>query len=93
METTVMDSVEKENLKATEGMDQEDKGTEKERGGRDPEARVKAHSESRCCIVGLEQEPCDHQGYPESRIFRRKPVNIFCKNKNQKKGMEKCSNA
>lgn len=65
METTV-DSVGKGNLKATEAMDQEDKGTEKERGGKDPGAPVRAHSESHCCISEQGQEPCGRLGYPKS---------------------------
>lgn len=66
MEIKVMDSKDKVNLKATKVMDQEYKGTEKERGGKDPAAPVTAHSENHCCISGQEREPCGHLGYPES---------------------------
>lgn len=74
MEIIVMDSVVKGNLKgnlkATEAMDQEDKETEMERAVKDPGALVKAHSGSRCCISGQEQELCGRLGCPESRADR-----------------------
>lgn len=71
METEEMGSRDKENLKATEVMDLEDRATETERGGKDPEALGRAHSESHCCISGQGQEPCGHLGYPKSHADRR----------------------
>lgn len=72
METKGMHSIHKGNLKVTEAMDLEDRGTDKERGGMDPGDPGRAHSESRCCISGQGQGPCGHLGYPKSGIFRRK---------------------
>lgn len=74
METEGMGSEVKGNLKVTEAMGLEDRGTEKERGGKDPdpEGRGRAHSESHCCISGQGQGPCGHLGYPRSGILRRK---------------------
>lgn len=69
METKVMDTKDKVNLKATKVLDQEHKGTEKERGGKDPEAPATAHFENHCCIFGQGQEPCGHLGYPETANF------------------------
>ncbi len=74
METKEMDSADKGNLMVIEVMDLEDRGTEKERGGKDPGGPGRAHSESRCCISEQGQEPCGHLGYPKSGIFRRKQV-------------------
>ncbi len=67
-----MGSVDKGNWKATEVKDLEDRGTEKEREGKDPGGPGRVHSESHCCISGQEQEPCDHLGYPKSARFRMK---------------------
>lgn len=66
-----MGSTEKGNLMEIEAMDLEDRGTEKERGGKDPDPRGpgRAHSESHCCISGQGQGPCGHLGYPKSEIF------------------------
>lgn len=61
-----MGSVGKGNLKATEVMDPEDRGTEREREGKGPGGLGKVHSESHCCISGQGQEPCGHRGYPKS---------------------------
>lgn len=71
-----MGSMEKGNLKETQAMDLKDRGTEKERGGKDPDpgGQGRAHSESHCCISGQGQGPCGHLGYPESGIFKRKQV-------------------
>lgn len=74
METKVLGSVGKGNLKVTEAMDLEDKGTVKERGGKDPRALERTHSENHCCISGQGQEPCDHLGYPKSVTFKRTEV-------------------
>lgn len=73
MGTEEMGSVEKGNLKAREAMDLEDRGTEKERGGKDPDpgGLGRAHSESHCCISGQGQGPCVHLGYPISRADRQ----------------------
>lgn len=73
METEEMGSVEKGNLKATEAMDPEDRGTERERGGKDPGpgGPGRAHFESHCCTSGQGQGPCGRLGYPESAIFRK----------------------
>lgn len=72
METKEMGD--KGNLKAREVRDLEDRGTEKERGGKDPGGPGRAHSESHCCISGQGLGPCGHLGYPKSGIFRRKQV-------------------
>lgn len=73
METEGMGSEVKGNLKVTEAMGLEDRGTEKERGGKDPdpEGRGRAHSESHCCISGQGQGPCGHLGYPRSHADRQ----------------------
>lgn len=70
METKAVGSRHRGNLKATEVMDPEDRGTGKERGGRDPGAPGRAHSESHYCISEQGQEPCVRPGYPESVIFK-----------------------
>lgn len=74
MVTKEMGSVDMGNLRATEATDLEDKGTEKERGERDPEGRGRAHSESHCCISGQGQGPCGHLGYPRAGIFRKQVI-------------------
>lgn len=74
METKEMRSMGMGNLKATEAMGLEHRGTEKERGGKDPGGPGRAHSESHCCISVQGQGPCGHRGYPVSGIFRRKQV-------------------
>ena len=76
METEEMGSMEKGNLKETAAMDLEDKETEKERGGKDPDpgALGRAHSESHCCTSEQGRGPYGHPGYPKSGIFRRKQV-------------------
>lgn len=76
METEEMGSMEKGNLKETAAMDLEDKETEKERGGKDPDpgALGRAHSESHCCTSEQGRGPYGHPGYPKSAIFRRKQV-------------------
>jgi len=71
-ETKVMHSDDKVNMKVTGAMDQEGKETEKERGGKDPEAPATAHSESHCCISGRGREPCGRLGYPKSGLCREK---------------------
>lgn len=73
METEETGSVEKGNLKVTEVMGLEDRGTERERGEKDPDpgGQGRAHSESRCCISGQGQGPCGHLGYPRSHADRQ----------------------
>lgn len=76
METKEMGSMDSGNLKATEAMDPEGRGTEREREGKDPGGPGRVHSESHCCISGQGRGPCGHQGYPKSGIFKRKQVII-----------------
>lgn len=73
METEEMGSMEKGNLKETAAMDLEDKETEKERGGKDPDpgALGRAHSESHCCTSEQGRGPYGHPGYPKSRADRQ----------------------
>lgn len=69
METEALDSVDKGRWKVTEVMDLEDRGIERERGGKGPGAPGRARSVNHCCISGQAQEPCGHLGYPKSVIF------------------------
>lgn len=71
MKTKEMDSGNKGNVRVTEAMDLEDKGTEMEKGGKDPGGPVMVHSESHCCISEQEPEPCDHPGHPKSHADRQ----------------------
>lgn len=72
METKEMGSLDVGNLKVTEVIGPEDRGTEREREGKDPEGPERVHSGSRCCISGEGQGPCGHLGYPESGTLDRK---------------------
>lgn len=68
LETREMGSVDKGNLKATEAMDREHRGTERGREGKGPGGLGRVHSESHCCISGQGQGPCGHLGYPKSGL-------------------------
>lgn len=72
METKEMGSLGVGNLKVTEVMGPEDRGTEREREGKGPGGPGRVHSGSRCCISGEGQGPCGHLGYPESGTLDRK---------------------
>lgn len=76
METKVLDSVGKGKQKVTKAMDLKGKGTRKERGGKDPRALERTHSETHCCISVQGQEPCDHLGYLKSVIFKSSDRNL-----------------
>lgn len=72
MEIKETDSRNKGNVKATEALDLEDRGTETERGGKNPGGVAMARSESHCCIFGQELGPCDHLEHPKSGSEKRK---------------------
>lgn len=61
-----MVGLDKENLGATEEMDQAGRGTGRETEGKDPGGPGRARSGSRCCISARGRGPGGHLGYPKS---------------------------